>query len=155
MRQYNYFCVQKTYHVPGGAAGAAGVDVWVAMRVESTFLLSNNLYQDLNFERRSVLETQNPIPNIEVESTVAGAARRGLVGEIKFTLVSTDANNVYAPFGTRYVTSIIFSLELSLRHVADVLRGHQFVFGPNNSPYTVIPGSIIEKKRKKTTPHLG
>lgn len=102
-------------------------------------------------------ETETP-PELHLATknylrTFAEATREGLFIEVEFILIPAVVDKIYPPFGNSYKTVVPVPITFTLVNLANVLIANKFMFDGNQ--YNVKPGSIKQKKSKKTTNTFG
>lgn len=128
--------------------------IWLVCNLEQTFYSCERLRQVLGlYPGSAASEETTQVSAIKINN-VSELCKLGALGQLKVTLKAKDSTKTYGNLGQLHNTSFFYVLDKSIREVAADLRAVEIRVGGTDIRYTVVPGSIAEKKSKKTTPHF-
>jgi hypothetical protein len=128
--------------------------IWLIFNLESTFYSCPELRNVLGlYPGTSASAETTAVTAIKVNNT-SELCRMGALGQLKLVLKAEESARTFGNLGQVHRTSFFYDLNKSIRDVARGLRDVKIKVGGTDIVYSVVPGSISEKKSKKTTPHF-
>ena len=137
------------------------VGIYYGIRLQTTFMANNRFYHTLGFmtmveiiEKYRQCETGSPSP-LKINNH-SDLARLGVIRELSFSIIPVDPSKTIPPYGTKSNTTVPYAVSKDVTQVVAEMYSFTFVFGSGASQcaYRIEPGSIKEKKSRKTTPHF-
>lgn len=128
--------------------------IWFIFNLESTFYSCEELRKVLGiFPGSAASDETSTVSAIKFNNTVE-LCKLGALGQLNVTLRPVDKTKTYGNLGAEHKTSFYYVLTNAVTEVAANLRKVKINVGKSGTLYEVIPGSISEKKSKKSTPHF-
>lgn len=161
MREYKDYWVDLTVNglTPDLAASETVASILLfGIRLQSVFLDQGDFSNTLGFrDREDILGRfvdQDVKPTFLKLNSQSDAARLGLIRELTFTIIPRDPTRIINPYNGKYNTGVPYNADVNIRTVVAGIYATQFLLGEgtNTATYIVLPGSVKEKKLKRTTP---
>lgn len=128
--------------------------IWFIFNLESTFYSCSKLRSILGiFPGSTASDETSNVSAIKFNNTVE-LCKLGALGQLNVSLRPVDKSKTYGNLGLEHKTSFYYVLTIAVTEVAANLRTVKINVGNSGIMYEVIPGSISEKKSKKSTPHF-
>lgn len=131
--------------------------IFFGVRLQDVFLSQERFAAKLGFvDRQAILDklVEKEKPTFLKLNTQSNAARMGLIRELSIQIVPKYKESEIFPYLDRYKTTLPYNAGLNIRDVVDTIYKAEFTLGEgeNTAIYVVDPGSLKEKKAKRTTP---
>lgn len=133
------------------------VYIYYCIRLIRIYYVQDDVRQVLGLIPETQVRSMNPLPNITIINRGTEAARRGYFGSVQVTFIAEDPDRTYADWGVEHKTYLVHNPDLSPIVMAGQLRLLRWRFTLNNEEYVykIKPGSIVQRKAKRTTPRFG
>ena len=135
--------------------------IYFGIRLQTTFMANQFFYKILGFfTREDVInyfrDCPGGFPSLLKINQQSDLARLGVIREITFAVIPSDPARTIAPYGAKYNTGVPYAVSASLPDLIAAIYDFKFSFGAgaDQYEYKVEPGSIKEKKSRKTTPNF-
>ena len=157
-RKYGWICarrVNSTEKTEDERADISIYTVYYCIRLDLILYGQTDVLNALGLVSKSMAEKDQNLNQLELVRSRATAARQGIFGEIKVTLRLMEGSTEFVQWGTLHRTSLVYNTEMNRNKFRDTLLPLIWTVGPDDSKYQIVPGSITEKKLKRTTPNFG
>ncbi|BDA51811.1 hypothetical protein COCOBI_pt-0950 (chloroplast) [Coccomyxa sp. Obi] len=151
----------KASNLDTEAPAVVGVGLYFGIRLHTTFLFNQEFYEKLGFFTKTDIIAKFAAvtggnPSTLKISQQFDLARLKVIRELSFSLIPKDQAQTVQSYGDKYNTSGFYAIALGISQlIADIyIFELKFWLGGTDYKYQVEPGSIKNKKSRKTTPNF-
>lgn len=150
-REYRYYYVKEEVPVNLPKAGMVDGYFFRCVCLEKTLYENNGTHVLLNLAKLEDVQRDKPQTAVRISRVFYEAARQGFFKEINLELYPNSDEGASPEYGSKYRTSLVYNANLTNEALKNKLKNHGFTLGDPARSYAIRAGSVVEKKRKKTT----